>query len=101
MRILGRRIGFLERRTGFFDLIIFGFALYGGYCIYQNYNNPYKQVQENEIHYLVKKSTEQKQVITDNFQLGSLEYRLKGILEEGKENVRRALENTVKKYNLN
>ncbi len=93
MRILGRR-------TGFLDLVLLGFALYGGYCAYHGYKEPYSLEQEHGSYYLVKKSTDQKKLITGNFQLGSLEYRLKGVLEDGKDNVRRALERTAKEYNL-
>lgn len=93
MRMLGRR-------TGLLDLVVLGFAIYGGTCLYHNYRSPYKLTQEQGINYIIKKKTDEKKIITDNFQLGSLEYRLKGVLEEGKDNVRRALEKAARKYKL-
>jgi hypothetical protein len=79
-------------------LIVMGLALYGGYRIWDDYKAPYRLVSENSGYYLVEKSTNRQKQITKEFQLGSPEYRLEGLMHESKDKVLGAIDELVKKY---
>ncbi len=95
MRMFGRRSG-----ISFTGVLLTVAALYGGYRAWQDYKSPYRLTEENEIYFLVEKATQRKEMITKNFQLGPLDYRIDGILQESKEKVRDTLDSLARKYDL-
>ena len=78
-------------------LVILAAGVYGGYRAWQDYKSPFKLIEDQGAYYLFEKETDNKIRITENFQCGSLEYRVGGILKESKERLYNALENTRKK----
>ncbi|MEM4336924.1 MAG: hypothetical protein QXG86_02885 [Candidatus Woesearchaeota archaeon] len=55
-------------------------GFYAGF--YTNADHQYKIVREKGQAYLYDKKNQKKEPITDNFQLGNLEYRIEGIKKE-------------------
>jgi hypothetical protein len=98
MKVFSRRGG-----TSLGSLIMLGLAVYGGYTGWQNYKSPYKLIENNNngIYSLIEKDTNKRQEITRDFQLGTIDYRIDGILRESKGRVKESLETLSKKYNLN
>jgi len=89
-----------EKRKGLLDWLAYGLAIYCVFAWYQQRDCPYTLTQDSGIQYVVKKETRQKKQLTQDFELGTLEQRLRGILKEGKENVRTALEQLSQNYRL-
>lgn len=81
-----------------FSLAIICLAAYGAYCLYTEYRSPYTLVKRSSGHYLVEKGTGRREIITPEFQLGSLEHRIKGLLSESKEHVQAAIESSLRSY---
>jgi len=96
MKIFKRRSGLTLTDIGLIVL-----AAYGGYKGWQEYKSPYKLKQENGIYCLLEKETNRKEKIREDFQLGSIDYRVKGLLKESKQKFRESLDNLAKEYDLN
>jgi hypothetical protein len=95
MRVFSRRSG-----MSFSGLLLTVAAIYGGYRAWQDYRRPYRLTEEKGTYFLVDKNTDRKKIITKNFQLGTLDYRIDGILQESRERVRQTLDSLARKYDL-
>lgn len=88
----------MKEQIGFTSLILLGFAAYGGYRAWEDYKAPYRLERADSAYYLVEKSTSRQKLITKDFQLGTPEYRLEGLMQESKDKVLEAIDTLVKKY---
>jgi hypothetical protein len=77
---------------GLSSLVLLGLAGYGGYRLYTDHNMPYRLESDSGQHYLVEKLSEKRKAITKSFELGTLEERMRGIIQEPKDKVWEAIE---------
>jgi len=61
---------------------VFTSSIVGVYKTYIDFVRPYKILHVNNSYYLKNKTNDEKKVITDSFELGTLEERLRGLAKE-------------------
>ncbi len=76
---------------GIVSLAIFVAAMHGCQRAYEDWKSPYRLTHYKEQYFLEEKRSARKEPITQDFQLGSIEYRIEGLLREGKDRVEQAL----------
>jgi hypothetical protein len=76
-------------------------AFYYGYKLHEKkiLEMPYRVETQHSVPYLVKNETNERHMITEDFQLGTIEYRLRGLMREGKNKLEDALEELIENYN--
>ena len=82
----------------FVTLCLFTAGAYGAKRFYDDFRAPYELQKGDGAYYLIEKDTGKRKMITQDFQLGSIEYRLKGLAEEGKQNVKDAIDGLAERY---